>query len=143
MASALYNNYKLNMCKIDWTNVAVNVRCMLVDSTYALDIDAHLHKSDIDTLSVEISGTGYTAGGELLTTKVVTIDNVTDSAKFNADDITWTASTLTARGAIVYLDSGNVNTSTLIDYIDFGVDKSSSASDFVIQWNTDGIFKLA
>ena len=143
MASAIYNNYKNNIGKIDWSdNVGVSIKLMLVDNTYTVDIDSHLNKSDVDALSVEPTGAGYTAGGESLTNRSVTVDNVNDWSKYDADDITWLASTITAKGAVVYLDTGDASTSTLITYIDFATDKSSSDGDFLIQWHTDGVFKV-
>ena len=141
MASAIYNEYKKEIGKIDWTSATIRV--MLVDNTYVLDIDAHSNKDDIDSLVVELAdGNGYTIGGELLTTKSITRDDVNDWSKYDADDVIWSSSTLTARGAIVYLDTGTPATSTLIAYVDFVVDKSSSSGDFIIQWHSDGVFRL-
>ncbi len=141
MASAIYNEYKKEIGKIDWTSATIRV--MLVDNTYVLDIDAHSNKDDIDSLVVELAdGNGYTIGGELLTTKSITRDDVNDWSKYDADDVIWSSSTLTARGAIVYLDTGTPETSTLIAYVDFVTDKSSSSGDFIIQWHSDGVFRL-
>ena len=140
MASAIYNEYKKEIGVINW--LTDDIRVMLVDNTYTLDIDAHSNKDDIDGLSVEVSGTGYTAGGELLANMSISRDDVNDWSKFDADDVTWGSSTLTARGAIVYLDTGTPATSTLIAYVDFVTDKSSSAGDFIIQWHSDGVFRL-
>ena len=46
---------------------------------------------------------------------------------------TWTSSTITARGALVY-QSGGGNPSVAV--LDFGADKSSSNGDFQIQFPT-------
>lgn len=144
MANAIYNNYKGKIGTIDWNdNSGVTVKVMLVTSSYTVDVDAHLVKKDIDDLSVEASGDGYTAGGAVVANRVINIDNGTDSAKFDADDVTWTNSTITAHGAVIYQDTGDNTTSTLIAYVDFGADKSSSDGDFVLQWATDGVYKIA
>jgi len=140
MASAIYNEYKAKVGKTDWE--AVSVKVMLVTSSYTLDIDTHNNKSDIDALSVEAEGDGYNAGGKLLENKTVTRDDVNDWVRYDADDTVWSSSTITARGAIVYVDTGDATTSTLIGYVDFVTDKSSSAGDFVIQWHTDGIYRI-
>jgi len=137
MASAIYNEYKKEIGKIDWTSDTIKV--MLVDSGYTLDIDAH---SNVNNITHEVSGTGYTAGGATLANKSVTRDDTNDWSKYDADDVTWANSTITARGAVVYLDTGTASTSTLIAYVDFVTDKSSSAGDFIIQWHTDGVFRL-
>ena len=140
MASAMYNEFKKEIGVIDWLTATVKV--MLVDNTYTLDIDAHSQIDEIDALTVEISGTGYTAGGIALANKSIARDDVNDWSVFDADDAVWGSSTITARGAIVYLDTGVATTSTLIAYIDFVSDKSSDAGDFVVQWHTDGVYRL-
>ena len=144
MANAIYNEYKYRIDEINWAdNTNVDIKAMLVDNTYAPDIDAHSNKSDIDALSVEISGTGYTAGGASLQNRAKTKDLTNDWGVRDADDVTWANSTLTARGAILYLDTGDASTSTLVCYVDFGADKSSSNGDFLIQWDSNGIFRIA
>ena len=140
MASAIFNEYKKKIGSIDWNTGLIKV--ILVDNTYTLDIDAHSNLADINGLAVEVAGTGYVAGGAILANTAVTRDDVNDWSKFDADDVVWASSTLTARGAIVYFDSTVAGTSTLIAYVDFVADKSSSAGDFIIQWHTDGVFRL-
>ena len=61
---------------------------------------------------------------------------------FDADDVAWTTSTLTARYAIIYKSTGTSSTSPLIGYIDFSSDKSSVTGTFTIQWNAEGILNL-
>lgn len=76
----------------------------------------------------EVSGTGYTAGGLALTCVDPTSSGTTAFLDFN--DATWSASTITARGALIYNSSAGGNPAVAV--LDFGVDKSSSASDFVV-----------
>jgi len=141
MPSAIYNEFKFKVDEIPYLSSTIKV--MLVDDTYTLDIDAHSNKDDIDALAVEISGTGYTAGGQALTNKSKARDDTNDWAKNDADDAVWGSSTLTARGAIIYNDTGTPATSTLISYADFLSNKASSVGDFVIQWHTtDGVYRL-
>ncbi len=90
----------------------------------------------------EVSGTGYTAGGAALANKTVTQDNTDNEGVFDADDVTWSTSTITARGAVLYKDGGSAATRYLICYIDFGADKSSEAADFTLQWNAEGILNI-
>jgi hypothetical protein len=76
----------------------------------------------------EATGTGYTAGGNTLTNVTPTLDSTTAITDFA--DTTWTTSTITARGAMIYNSSkANVSVMTL----DFGSDKISSAGDFSVQ----------
>lgn len=143
MANLLYNSFKgsIGDGSVDWDdNSGTTIKVMLVTSSYAVDIDNHTVKSDILN---EISGTGYTAGGAAILNRTVTIDNTNNVAHYDGDDVTWVSSTITAAFGIIYKDTGVDTTSPLIAYIDFGGNKSSSAGDFTIQWNVDGIFKVA
>jgi len=144
MANVVYNGFKGKIGSINWEdNTNVSIKVMLVSDTYTPDIDLHVSKGDIDAISgAEVTGTGYTAGGAGIVNRAITVDTATDFAKYDADDVTWSNSTITARGAIVYLDTGTAGTSTLITYVDFVSNKSSNSGDFLIQWNADGIFKI-
>lgn len=136
MANQIYNHLKSEVQKGSFNLVSDTIKVALVTSAYSPNIDSHQHFSDITN---EVSGTGYTAGGATLSGKTVTQDNTNDRGVFDANDVTWANSTITARGAVVYKSTGNASTSKIIAYIDFGADKSSSASDFTIQWHADGI----
>jgi len=77
----------------------------------------------------EVSGTGYSAGGETL----VIATNPTSSsttAYLDFDDVTWSTATITARGALIYLADGGTNPAVAV--LDFGADKTSTAGDFTI-----------
>lgn len=115
------------------------IKVALVTSTYTPDIDTHEDYGDITN---EVSGTGYTTGGAALANKSVTKDTTDDEGVFDADDVTWSSSTITARGAIIYKDSGVAGTSWFICYLDFGSDQSSSSGDFTLSWNAEGIVNL-
>lgn len=116
------------------------IKVMLVTSAYTPDQDAHTKLSDITN---EVTGTGYTAGGATLASKTVTQDNTNDKGVMDCADITWSTSTITARGAVLYKSRGGASSSDeLIAYYDFGTDKSSVAADFTITINTSGLFGL-
>ena len=81
----------------------------------------------------EVSGTGYTAAGNTLTN----VDPTTSGATALTDfaDSTWSSSTITARGALIYNSSttaGSANRAVAI--LDFGADKTSTSGDFTIQF---------
>ena len=115
------------------------IRCMLLTSSYTPDQDAHDYLDDVR--SYEVSGTGYTADGEALTTKAINVVGASNEIRLDADDVTWTSSTITARYAVVYKDTGTDGTSPLICYVDFESDQESSNGDFKITWASDGIAK--
>ncbi len=82
------------------------------------------------TTSAEVSGTNYTAKGNSLTRINPSTSGTTALTDFS--DTTWSSSTITARGAMIFNEDASGDTSVLI--LDFGSDKSSSAGDFVIQF---------
>jgi hypothetical protein len=83
------------------------------------------------TATNEVSGTGYSAGGQALTTVAPTSSGTTAYLDFN--DETWTSSTITARGALIY-NSTQSNKSVAV--LDFGADKTSTAGDFTVVFPT-------
>ena len=140
MASGLYGITFLNALKNDLAldlddTTADRFKVMLVTSSYTPNFGTHDFKSDVTN---EVSGTGYDAGGKSLTS--VTLTQSGGTITFDAADLTWASSTITARAAVVYDDS--LTNDPLIAYIDFGADKSSSAGDFVLSFNASGIFTL-
>ena len=139
MASKVYGNaIKAAFNKeIDWDSDTIKI--MLLSGAYTPNQDAHDYLDDV--VSNEVTGTGYTAGGAVLASKTATYDAATNTVKFDAADVTWSGSTITARYAVVYSDSGATNaTKPLIAYFDFGTDKASSAGDFVVRFHADGVF---
>lgn len=79
----------------------------------------------------EVSGTGYTAGGNTLTAVAPTSSGTTAYVDFA--DTTWSSSTITARGALIYNSS---KADKAVAVLDFGADKSSTAGDFTVQFPT-------
>lgn len=89
------------------------------------------------TTSGECVNTGYTAGGNTLTNVNPTSTGTTAFTDFN--DTTWTSSSITARGAMIYNSTptaglGYTNPSVAI--LDFGADKTSTNGDFTIIFPT-------
>lgn len=85
--------------------------------------------------SNEASGTGYTAGGNSLTNVTPTTSSTT--ALLDFADSTWSSSSITARGALIYNSSttaGSANRAVLV--LDFGSDKASSSGDFTVSFPT-------
>jgi hypothetical protein len=85
------------------------------------------------TTSNEVSGTGYTAGGEALTNVEPSSSGTTGFTSFTTP-VTWTSSTITARGALIYNDTAAGDPSVVV--LDFGSDKSSSSGDFQVNFPT-------
>lgn len=90
----------------------------------------------------EVSGTGYTAGGNTLTVVAPTSSSTTAFLDFS--DTTWSSATITANGALIYNDTQG---DKAVAVLAFGADKSSTAGDFTIQFPTadasDAIIRIA
>jgi hypothetical protein len=80
---------------------------------------------------VSSSGTNYTAGGNTLTSPVITSSGTTAYVDFA--DTTWSNASFTARGALIYNAS---KSNKAIAVLDFGADKTATAGDFVVQMPT-------
>jgi hypothetical protein len=119
--------------EIDWGTDAIKV--MLTTSSYTPSQTTHQYKSSVTN---EVVGTGYTARGATLGTKT---EAFTGQVKaFDAADVSWTTSTITARYAVIYDDATGVDaTAPLIAYVDFGADVVSTGGTFAITWDSAGI----
>ncbi len=84
------------------------------------------------TATNEVSGTGYSAGGNTLTRVDPTSSGTTAFTDFA--DTTWSSSTITARGALIYNDSAAGNPAVVV--LDFGSDKTSTNGDFTVVFPT-------
>ena len=83
------------------------------------------------TTSNEVSGTGYTATGAALTSVTPTTSGTTAFCDFA--DLTFSSSTITANGALIYNDT---QSDKAVCTLAFGGDKTSTAGDFTIQFPT-------
>lgn len=136
MADQVYNSFKASIMNDEVADLSTDdIRVALLDSGYTPDIDAHTTWGDVSTS--EVTGTGYTSGGEQLTGVSVSTDTTDDEGVFDASDVTWASSTIDAQYAVLYDSSSTDN--DLICVFDFGSVKSSSNGDFKIQWNSEGI----
>ena len=101
-------------------------------STFKIALDTSSASLDASTTayttSNEVSGTNYTAKGNTLTRVDPTTSGTTALTDFA--DTTWSSSTITARGALIFNEDTSGDTSVLV--LNFGSDKSSSSGDFTI-----------
>ena len=116
------------------------IKCAIVTGSYTQS-DAHDFWDDVS--ANEVSGTGYTAGGNVMSNGAVTESGGTVTV--DADDpATWSQNASgfsNGRRAIIYHDTGTAATSRLIGYsADFGADKGNVDGDFTIQVNASGLF---
>lgn len=129
----------------------------VLDTTQlALDLDLETHKVAMFTNSItpnfstdtafgvapynanEVSGTGYTAGGTVLTSTALS-ESPAGTIMYDAADTSWSSSTITnARCALIYADALAGNNAICL--VNFGADYSTSNGTFTIQWAATGIF---
>jgi len=140
MPSKLYGNFILKALNKEVDFDSDTIKVALATSSYTPDQDAHDYFNDVSTY--EVSGTGYTAGGNTLASKTATYDSANNVIVLDAADTTWASSTITARYAIVYDSTGTSSTSALIGYVDFGSDQSSTNGNFTITWDSTGIVRI-
>jgi hypothetical protein len=85
--------------------------------------------SDVTGNSDEATGTGYTAGGQVLDSVTISTDGTT--AIIDIADEVFTSSTISADGCIIYNASAS---NAAIAVIDFGGTKTSTNGDYTIQF---------
>lgn len=82
------------------------------------------------TTDNEVTGTGYTAGGNTITGVTINTDANTNTVYINFNNVSWPGANFTARGALIY-NSSQSNKSVAV--LDFGSDKIfTSVSNTVI-----------
>jgi hypothetical protein len=115
-------------------------KCMLVTSTYTYNPD----HQERDEVTNEITNTGYTAGGNVITTTAAAVDDANDRVEADATDVTF--SSLDAGdqpyAAIIYYNSGAAATDTLVAYCLLTSPPAPNGGDYVVQWNAEGVFYI-
>lgn len=97
-------------------------RIALYTSTATLDATTTIY-----TTSDEVVGTGYTAGGEVLTVTTPASSGTTAYVDFGT--ATWAGATFTAAGALIY---NATKSDKAVAVLFFGGDKTVSGSTFTV-----------
>jgi hypothetical protein len=134
MANSLYGLYKQKRLEGLISLLTGDIKVVLVDTaTYTVNIDVDEFLSDI-------------AVGERVATSANLTSKTTTLGVFDAADITFpSVSGDTSEALVLYLDTGNAATSTLIAYIDSatGLPVTLNGTDVPIVWDNGAnkIFK--
>ncbi len=128
MASLIYNSALNDMATgaIDFDTDSFKIE--LVTSSYTPNKDTHLKRSSVTN---EVSGTGYTAGG-VSTAVTVTNDTANDRIDINFADVSWASASLTAAAAVIYKNTGTAATDNLVAYLDFAGNVTSTNGTFTL-----------
>jgi hypothetical protein len=132
MASLIYNSAVDDMAKgaIDFDTDTFKI--MLVTSSYTPNKDTHDKRDDVTN---EVSGTGYTSGGDT-SACTVTKDTANDKVTLSFAAVSWGGSSITAAAAVIYKSTGTASTDPLVGYIDFGGSITSSGGTFSVGSST-------
>lgn len=105
-------------------------------SLHTSSADLSASTTDYDSANGEVAGTGYSTGGSALTNVTPTLSSTTALTDFA--DLTFSSSTITANGALIYntTTGGGSNTTDAVCVLAFGGDKSSTNGDFTISFPT-------
>ena len=107
---------------------------MLVTSAYTPDKDVHNRRDDVTN---EVTGAGYTAGGQAVTATVAAVDTANDRVVITFASHNWPTATITARGEVVYKRRGGASSADeVVFYNDFGSDITSTAGTFTVAAST-------
>ena len=138
MADIIYNSFKEYMADGTIDMDGDSFKIALLDNGHT---PAATHSVWADVSADEISGDGYTTGGQALTS--VVWDRTAGTVKFDAANPQWTGATFTARYAVIYDDTPESPADPLVCLIDFGADKTVENNTFTVQFHEDGILTLS
>lgn len=115
------------------------VKVLMVTDSEVPNFDTHDFRNDIVQ---EVTGTGYTAGGNVITSTELTLSG--GVLTYDAADVSWSSSTIAnAMAGVGYFARGGASSADELVFLsDFVTAASSSSGTFTIQWNASGIFTV-
>ena len=90
------------------------------------------NETTIYTTTNEVTGTGYTAGGKVLTVIPPTSNVSANTVSVSFSDVTWNPASFTCRGALIY----NSTTNASVCVLNFGSDKTAT-NTFTVTFPAD------
>jgi hypothetical protein len=119
-------------------NASDTIKWEFVSDSYTPNFDTHDEEADITN---EVTGTGYTTGGEALGSPVCNLTITTGYLTQDGTDVSLSTTTLTSvRGVVGYDDT--LTGDPLLWATTFGADYSTVAGTFAITWAATGIWRL-
>ena len=116
------------------------VKVLMVTDSETPDFNADNFRDDVT--ANEVSGTGYSAGGVVITSTELTV--AAGVLTYDAGDASWSSSTISnAMAGVGYFVRGGADTADELLFLsDFVTAASTSNGTFLIQWNASGIFTV-
>lgn len=115
------------------------VKVLMVTDSEVPNFDTHDFRNDI---TAEVSGTGYSAGGNVITSTELTLSS--GVLTYDAADTSWSTSTIAnAMAAVGYFGRGGASSADELVFLsDFVTAASSSSGTFTVQWHASGIYTV-
>lgn len=105
-------------------------KMMLTTSTYTPNQDTHDFRDDVTN---EVTGTGYTAGGNTLAGVALTYDAASNQTRLTWTSPTWPSSSITGRTAVIYKSRGGAaSADELVAYCTNDADVTSTGATFTV-----------
>lgn len=139
MASGIYGPFlrdAINNTKAFALNASDTITWQFVADAYTPDFNTHDEEADITN---EVTGTGYTTGGENLGSPTFTIGS--GFATFDGTDVSLAGTTLSNVEGVVGFDN-TLAGDPLLWATDFGAPYTTSSGTFAITWNASGIWRI-
>lgn len=119
-------------------NASDTIKFEVVADAYTPNFDTHDEEADITN---EVTGTGYTTGGEALASTVCNLTVTTGFVTFDSADISLATTTLTAVRGIVTFDD-TLAGDPLLHAVTFGADYSTVAGTFAVTVAATGWWRI-
>lgn len=137
--SQVYGKHTENLLKgtnlVDWDNDTLKIA--LTTSSYTPDVDAH---DFFDDVTNEVSVTGYTAGGQTVSTVTVSYDSANNRTEVDCADPEWTFSaSVSPAYAVLYKDTGTDSTSPLVAYWELA--GTAVSGTYTLTVDAEGLFQ--
>ena len=118
-------------CTIFKTNLLSGLENFAAGTTQSYKIALYTGIANLDnsttayTTTGEVVGSGYTAGGKVLTVSQAPVGDTTNNTSYvSFSNVTWNPASFTARAALIY----NATTNAAVAVLDFGSDKTNTAA---------------
>ena len=139
----LFTNGLLGFFKGDckWlTTGGSTFKVALLKDTWTPNQDTDEFWDDISAYEVDASG-DYASGGATLVTSDPTVDTASNEIRFDANDVTFTGFTGSAKYYAVYHSTGTAGTSRLICYQTNDPVRTATNGPMEVKFASTGVFK--
>ena len=117
-------------CTIFGVNLLSGLENFTPTSPYVYKIALYNANANLDNATTaytsvnEVTGAGYTVGGQVLTPTSLGSDTTNNTAFVSFNNVTWTPASFTTRGALIY----NSTTGAAVFVLNFGSDKTPNGT---------------